>query len=48
MNERQTNVANFISDLDGGVFEQKYGAILSDVALGVNNTNKKGKVIIEI
>lgn len=48
MSERQTDVATFISDLDGGVFEQKYGAILSDVALSVNNTSKKGKVTIEI
>ncbi len=43
MSERQTDVAAFISDLDGGVFEQKYGAILSDVALSVNNTSKKAK-----
>lgn len=48
MSERQTDVATFISDLDGGVFEQKYGTILSDVALSVNNTSKKGKVTIEI
>ncbi|EDD1226327.1 hypothetical protein GAZ50_05970 [Salmonella enterica] len=48
MNQYQTNVESFINDLDGGVFINKVGAVLSEVALGVNNTNKKGKVIIEL
>ncbi|EBM5663470.1 hypothetical protein L3L93_001605 [Salmonella enterica] len=48
MSQYQTNVENFIKELDGGVFIDKVGAVLSEVALGVNSTNKKGKVIIEM
>lgn len=43
MNQSQTDVTNFIKDLDGGVFVNKVGAVLSEVAQGVNSTNKKGK-----
>lgn len=36
--ERSTNVQEFIGELDGGVFETKIGAVLSEVASGVMNT----------
>lgn len=42
--ERSTNVQEFIGELDGGVFETKIGAVLSEVASGVMNTKTKGKV----
>ncbi|MBW5823326.1 hypothetical protein [Yersinia enterocolitica] len=44
----KTDVTTFINDLDGGVFANKVGTVLSEVALGVNDTNKKGKIIIEM
>ncbi|ABC29639.1 hypothetical protein EUZ85_19440 [Hahella sp. KA22] len=43
-----TNVQEFISELYGGVFEEKVAAALSEVALGVVNTGKKGRVSIEL
>lgn len=42
--ERSTDVQAFIGELDGGVFETKIGAVLSEVASGVMNTKTKGKV----
>ncbi|EHB0516779.1 hypothetical protein JQ019_002641 [Escherichia coli] len=36
--ERSTDVQAFIGELDGGVFETKIGAVLSEVASGVMNT----------
>ena len=33
--ERSTDVQAFIGELDGGVFETKIGAVLSEVASGV-------------
>lgn len=41
--ERSTDVQAFIGELDGGVFETKIGAVLSEVASGVMNTKTKGK-----
>ncbi|HDP7033671.1 TPA: hypothetical protein P6408_005344, partial [Escherichia coli] len=41
---RSTDVQAFIGELDGGVFETKIGAVLSEVASGVMNTKNKGKV----
>lgn len=38
-----TNVTEFIGDLDGGVFEQKLGAMLSEVAGAVVDHGDKGK-----
>ena len=35
---RSTDVQVFIVELDGGVFETKLGAVLSEVASGVMNT----------
>lgn len=42
--ERSTDVQAFIGELDGGVFETKIGAVLSEVASSVMNTKTKGKV----
>jgi len=39
-----TNVQEFISDLEGGIFEQKLAHVLSDVALNTVENGKKGKV----
>ena len=42
-----TNVQNFISDLDAGVFEEKLSRILSDVAGAVIDNSGPGKVILQ-
>lgn len=39
-----TDIAQLISDLDAGSFEQKMGVILSDVAAGVIEHGRAGKV----
>jgi len=47
----KTNVDDFIDELNAGVFKQKLGVILSDVAFGViahGEKNRKGKVTIEM
>lgn len=44
--DRSTHVADLMGDLDAGVFEQKLARSLSDVALGVVTTGKKGKVVV--
>ena len=46
--ERSTDVQAFIGELDGGVFETKIGAVLSEVASGVMNTKTKGKVSLNL
>lgn len=46
--DRKTNVPDFLSKLDAGVFENKVSAVLNDVALGVLNNGGKGKVTIEL
>lgn len=43
-----TNIEEFIQDLDAGVFAQKLSRALSDVAGGVCDHEKKGKVVIEL
>jgi len=43
-----TKVEQFIADLDGGVFEEKLSAILSDVAASVIDHGKKGTVSITL
>ncbi|MDP8051026.1 hypothetical protein QJU23_01140 [Pasteurella atlantica] len=43
----KTNIHDFMGELDAGIFEQKMAAALSDVALGVVNHNKEGKVTLE-
>ncbi|MBN8431838.1 hypothetical protein JF535_13350 [Microbulbifer salipaludis] len=42
-----TNVEEFITDLDAGVFAEKLSRALSDVAAGVCDNEKKGKVTID-
>ena len=46
--ERSTDVQAFIGELDGGVFETKIGAVLSEVASGVMNTKTKGKASLNL
>ncbi len=46
--ERSTDVQAFIGELDGGVFETKIGAVLSEVSSGVMNTKTKGKVSLNL
>lgn len=41
-----TNVEQVLADLDGGVFAQKIGRAMSDVALGTVLTGKAGKVTV--
>jgi len=43
-----TKVEEFFADLDGGVFEQKLSAILSDVAGAVIDHGKVGQVTIQL
>lgn len=43
-----TKVTQFIVDLDGGVFEEKLAAVLSDVAAGVIDHGKVGEVDIKL
>ena len=45
-NERLTKVPDFLGELDGGVFENKIAAALSEVAFGVLNNGQKGKVTL--
>ena len=43
-----TKVNEFLSDLDGGVLEEKLGTILSEVAGAVVSTAKTGRVILQL
>jgi hypothetical protein len=47
----RTNVEDFISELDGGLFVEKLGQALSDVAAGTidhGKGRKKGKLVLEL
>lgn len=44
----KTDVESFLQDLDGGVFSETLGLILSDVGGAVIDHGKKGKVVIEL
>ncbi len=47
----ETNVDNFMGELNGGVFKEKLAHIISAVALGSvlhGDKSRKGKVIIEL
>lgn len=44
----ETNPSELIEDLDGGVFAQKIGAALSQVAGGVVEHGRKGRVSITL
>lgn len=46
MSKSQQNIVDVIGDLDAGVFAQKMEAALADVAAGVVQTGKTGKVTI--
>lgn len=46
-NTAATDVAEFISDLDGGVFDRKLSIALSQVAAASVDHDKAGKVSIE-
>lgn len=43
-----TDVQTFISDLDGGIFEEKLSRILSDVAAAVIDHDRQGEVTIKM
>jgi hypothetical protein len=43
---RTTNVPDFFSELDAGVFENKFAEALNQVALGTLNNGGKGKVVL--
>ncbi|MGY8872180.1 MAG: hypothetical protein ACKVJE_17215 [Pseudomonadales bacterium] len=43
-----TQLQNLLPDLDGGVFDQKVAATLSEIGLAVVNTGKVGKLTIEL
>lgn len=43
---KPTDTTQFLSDLYAGVFNQQIGHALSDVAEGVTNTGKKGKLVL--
>lgn len=45
---KPTDTSEFINSLNAGVFAQQVGRALSDVAAGVVDHNKKGKVIITL
>lgn len=45
---KPTDTSEFINSLNAGVFAQQVGRALSDVAAGVVDHNKKGKVTITL
>jgi hypothetical protein len=47
-NSTQTDVGEFITDLDGGHFDHMLGVALSRVAAAVIDHEKKGKVTIDL
>ena len=47
MMSRQTDVIAFLQDLDGGVFIEKLGSVLSEVGGAVIDHEKVGKVSID-
>ncbi len=44
---KPTEINQFMNDLDGGVFTERMGRILSEVAAGVMDHGKAGKVTID-
>lgn len=48
MAEHQTDVAELLGDLEAGVFIQRLTAAITDTALGVVATGKKGDVTITL
>lgn len=45
-NDRNTNVPDFLGELDAGVFMNKIAAALNNTALGVLNNGNKGQVVL--
>ena len=45
---KATDTSEFLQSLNAGVFAQQVGRALSDVAAGVIDHNKKGKVVITL
>ena len=43
----KTNIHEFISELDAGIFENKLATALSEVAMGSITHDKAGKVVVE-
>lgn len=41
-----TDTSQFVTDLNGGVFDQQLSHALSEVAMGVVNNKKAGKIVI--
>lgn len=48
MGDHSTDVNEFMTDLDGGVFDQKLGKVLSDVAGAVIDHERKGSITIQL
>lgn len=45
---KKTDATELLKDLDAGIFAERLSAALSDTALGVVTTGKKGKVTITL
>ena len=43
-NDRKTNIPDFFSELDAGVFGNKLSAALNDVAIGTNKNGGTGEI----
>lgn len=48
MSERDTDVSEFITDLDGGALATRLGRIISEVAGAVVDNDKKGSVNLQL
>lgn len=45
---KATDTNDFFTSLNAGIFSQQFGRVLSDVAAGVVDHSKQGKVIIKL
>ncbi len=45
-NVKQTNVVDFIGELEAGIFQERMAIMLSEAALGAVMHNRKGKVTV--
>lgn len=45
-NEKQTNVDDFVGELEGGIFKERLAIMLTEAALGAVLHNRKGKVSV--
>lgn len=46
--ERDTDVSEFMTDLDGGALASRLGRIISEVAGAVVDSNKKGSISLQL